>query len=47
MAIDTICWRRVDTPGHDACRLEQLEDSWRLAAAVFRLDHQPCGSRIA
>ena len=42
MTIDTICWRRVDTPGHDACRLEQLEDGWRLdRAAVFRLDHQP------
>jgi hypothetical protein len=42
MIIDTICWRRVDTPGHDACRLEQLEDGWRLdGAAVFTHDHQP------
>jgi uncharacterized protein len=42
MTIDTICWRRVDTPGHDACRLEQLEDGWRLdGAAVFCFDHQP------
>jgi uncharacterized protein len=42
MTIDTICWRRVDRPGHDACRLEQLEEGWRLdGAAVFRLDHQP------
>ena len=42
MTIDTICWRRVDTPGHDACRLEQLDDGWRLdGAAIFRLDQQP------
>lgn len=42
MTIDTICWRRVDTPGHDACRLEQLDEGWRLdGAAVFRLDDQP------
>ena len=40
--IDTICWRRLDTPRHDACRLEQLEDGWRLdGAAVFSLDHKP------
>jgi hypothetical protein len=42
MTIDTICWRRVDTAGHDACRLEELADGWRLdGAAVFRLDHEP------
>ena len=42
MTVDTICWRRVDTPGHDACRLEQLEDGWRLdGTAIFRLDDQP------
>lgn len=42
MIIDTICWLRIDAPGHDACRLEQLEDGWRLdGAAVFRLDRQP------
>jgi hypothetical protein len=42
MTVETICWRRIDTPGHDACRLEQLEDGWRLdGAAVLRLNHQP------
>jgi hypothetical protein len=42
MTIDTICWRRIDMPGHDACRLQQVDDGWRLdGAAVFRQDHQP------
>jgi hypothetical protein len=42
MIVDTICWRRIDTPGHDACRLEQRDDGWHLdGAAVFRLDRQP------
>jgi hypothetical protein len=42
MTVDTICWRRIDTPGHDACRLEQRDDGWRLdGAAVFLLDTQP------
>jgi uncharacterized protein len=30
-------WRRLDTPGHDACWLEQSETGWRLEGmAVFR-----------
>jgi hypothetical protein len=42
MNVDVICWRRMDAPGHDACRLEQREDGWLLdGAAVFRLDRQP------
>ena len=42
ITIETICWRRIDTPGHDACRLQQHDDGWRLdGAAVFRLDRQP------
>ncbi len=32
-----MCWRRLDLPGHDACRLEAHGDGWRLdGAAVFR-----------
>ena len=35
-------WRRLDVPGHDACRLEEVEHGWRLyGTAVFRLDGAP------
>jgi uncharacterized protein len=30
MSIDTILWRRLDSAGHDACRLVQGDDGWRL-----------------
>jgi len=34
--IASALWRRIDTPGHDACRLEELPSGWRLnGAAVF------------
>ena len=37
--IATILWRRLDTPGHDVCRLEHDGESWQLdGAAVFRHD---------
>ncbi|HEY3065593.1 MAG TPA: putative glycolipid-binding domain-containing protein [Methylomirabilota bacterium] len=44
----SILWRRLDTPGHDACRLDETADGWRLhGTAVFlhegvpaRLDYQ-------
>jgi hypothetical protein len=33
----SMLWRRIDAPGHDACRLERANDGWRLqGAAVFR-----------
>ena len=33
----SMLWRRLDVPGHDACRLEPADDGWRLeGAAVFR-----------
>ncbi len=39
MASTTALWRRLDAPGHDACRLDEVEDAWRLhGTAVFRLD---------
>jgi len=42
MAHASILWRRVDAPGHDSCRLEELEDGWRLdGAAVFRHEGAP------
>ena len=35
--VATALWRRVDEPGHDACRLERLADGWRLrGSAAFR-----------
>jgi uncharacterized protein len=35
-------WRRLDTPGHDACRLERIADGWRMdGTAVFREDGMP------
>ncbi len=37
MAIVSILWRRLDTPGHDACRLDRNGAGWRLeGTAVFR-----------
>jgi uncharacterized protein len=34
--IASVLWRRLDTPGHDACRLEQGVAGWTLdGAAVF------------
>ena len=42
MTSSAALWRRLDVPGHDACRLDELEDGWRLhGAAVFRLDGAP------
>ena len=37
MARESILWRRLDTPGHEACRLEGNDAGWRLdGTAVFR-----------
>jgi hypothetical protein len=37
MATASILWRRLDIPGHDACRLEGSDAGWRLdGTAVFR-----------
>jgi uncharacterized protein len=37
-----ILWRRLDAPGHDACRLLRREDGWRLeGTAVFRYERDP------
>jgi len=37
-----ILWRRLDIPGHDACRLEPIEPGWRLTGtAVFLQDGSP------
>lgn len=42
MTIASILWRRIDSPGHDACRLEPVASGWRLdGAATFRHDDIP------
>ncbi len=42
MGADAILWRRLDMPGHDACRLVEGDGGWRLTgAAVFRHDGAP------
>src|SRR5687767_4129496 len=42
MEASSILWRRIDSPGHDGCRLEQDARGWRLAGtAVFLHDDQP------
>lgn len=42
MEASCILWRRIDSPGHDGCRLEQTARGWHLAGtAVFLHDDQP------
>jgi len=43
----TILWRRLDSPGHDACGLQALDGGWRLTGtAVFLSEEgQPCHLR--
>jgi hypothetical protein len=37
LAAGSILWRRLDTPGHDACRLKRNDAGWQLdGTAVFR-----------
>jgi hypothetical protein len=39
----TILWRRLDQPGHEAARLWSHESSWHLAGtAAFAHNQQPC-----
>jgi hypothetical protein len=43
-----ILWRRLDTEGHDSCRLIRLEDGWRLdGVAVFRHEQRACAACYA
>ena len=40
--METILWRRLDLPGHEAARLGPDGDGWRLSgAAVFLYDGEP------
>jgi uncharacterized protein len=36
-------WKRHDLPGHEACRVLQLDDEWQLeGSAVFSFEGNPC-----
>lgn len=40
--MESILWRRLDTPGHDACRLEKGAGHWTLdGTAVFQVENGP------
>lgn len=42
VSICTMLWRRLDVPGHDACRLERTANGWRLdGATAFRSEEGP------
>jgi hypothetical protein len=42
MGTGAILWRRLDVPGHDACRLVQQDGGWRLkGTAVFQHERAP------
>jgi len=41
----TMLWKRLDVPGHDACRLERRDGWWHLeGTAVFR--HERAAARL-
>jgi hypothetical protein len=43
MTIKPVIWQRDDLPGHDTCRLRQLENGFELAgASVLALEGQAC-----
>jgi len=43
MDAHTILWRRLDVPGHEACRVAAVETGWQLGgAAVFTHERQAC-----
>jgi hypothetical protein len=37
----TIVWRRLDVPGHDACRLRRVSDGWRLSGTAVVSAERP------
>ena len=39
----TAVWKRRDIPGHEACRVMQTDDTWRLiGTAVLLYESEPC-----
>jgi hypothetical protein len=42
----SVLWRRLDTPGHDACRFERRESGWAIdGTTVFK--HQELAARLS
>ena len=39
MTETSILWRRLDTPGHDACRLEVQDNGWELIGTAVSLEN--------
>jgi hypothetical protein len=39
--VTTILWRRLDLPGHDACRLTEDEEDWTLEGTAVFHDESP------
>jgi uncharacterized protein len=37
--VASILWRRLDTPGHDACCLQEHDAGWELDGTAVFLDH--------
>jgi uncharacterized protein len=46
MNASDILWRRLDVPGHDACRLEETAGGWRLAGVTVFL-HEGAPAQLA
>jgi hypothetical protein len=46
MEASEILWRRLDVPGHDACRLEETVGGWRLAGMTVFL-HEGAPAQLA
>ena|SRR6187551_1512759 len=38
MQASSILWRRIDSPGHDGCRLDQTARGWQLTGTAVFLD---------
>ncbi len=46
LAIATVLWKRLDTEGHDACRLVRRDDGWQVCGeAIFLHEGKPCSMR--
>lgn len=44
--VSSVLWRRLDTPGHDVCRLEKSDAGWKLeGVAVFLHEEGPASLR--
>ncbi|HZF11684.1 MAG TPA: putative glycolipid-binding domain-containing protein [Thermoanaerobaculia bacterium] len=43
METHTVHWRRVDLPGHEVCRLQELPDGWQLSGeTAFAYERKAC-----